>query len=264
MSGRDLGYGPWIWPSPSTSRCKCSEWISHPDFFPVSPPKNVTFQIESVTNLPSDWTDTFTLVHQRLLMVALQVPDWPQALREIYRVIRPGGYVQLGESRPWYEEEFPDRPCTNKLVSAYRCLVRARNLDVDCAAHMQEMLEEAGFVDIHVEERAQCIGKWAGEDGIANAINHGGVLRGFKTPILEAGGYGKIASEAEYDALIEGQAKEWDDIPGLKREFYIFCARKPLWMVGSHKWAWANMYFNLYAHHVSHREYILSKLAING
>ncbi|KAJ6457964.1 S-adenosyl-L-methionine-dependent methyltransferase [Mycena sanguinolenta] len=197
----DVGKGPGLWALDLAQCVDSGVQVLGVDItsrlFPVSPPKNVAFQIASVTNLPSDWTDTFTLVHQRLLMVALRVPEWPQALWEIYRVLRPGGYVQLGES--------PVRPCTDKLVSAYRCLVRARNLDVDCAAHMQEMLEEAGFVDIQVEERVQCIGKWAGEDGVANAINHSGVFRGVKTPILAAGGYGKIATEAEYDPLIEGR-----------------------------------------------------------
>ncbi|KAJ7260478.1 S-adenosyl-L-methionine-dependent methyltransferase [Mycena haematopus] len=227
----DVGTGPGLWVLDLARSVDPDVKMLGVDItsrlFPLSPPNNVDFQIESVTNLPLDWTDSFTLVHQRLLMLALRVPEWPQALREIYRVLQPGGYVQLGECLPWYEGEFPERPCVDKLVSAYRCLVKERNLDVDCAAHMQAMLEEVGFVDIHVEERVQCIGKWAGEDGVANAINHSGVFRGVKTPILEAGGYGKIATEAEYDALIEGQAKEWDEIPGTKREFFIFCARKP-------------------------------------
>jgi hypothetical protein len=114
-----------------------------------------------------------------------------------------------------------------KLVSMYRCLIRSRNLYIDCAADIPGMLKEAGFVDIQVEERPQYMGKWAGEDGAANAANHLAFFRGMKTPILEAGGYGKIATESEYDALVEGLEKEWEEIAGIKREFYIFWARKP-------------------------------------
>ncbi|KAJ7806431.1 S-adenosyl-L-methionine-dependent methyltransferase [Mycena olivaceomarginata] len=198
-----------------------------PRLFPSSAPDNVAFQVESITSLPADWADTFTLVHQRLLMIALRIPEWPQALREIYRVLRPGGWIQLGECQPYYEGEFPNKPCMEKLVSMYRCLVKSRNLYIDCAADIPGMLKEAGFVDIQVEERPQYMGKWAGEDGAANAANHLAFFRGMKTPILEAGGYGKIATESEYDVLVKGLEKEWEEIAGIKREFYIFWARKP-------------------------------------
>ncbi|KAF8145679.1 S-adenosyl-L-methionine-dependent methyltransferase, partial [Mycena galopus ATCC 62051] len=194
--------------------------------FPASPPKNMAFQVESVTSLPSEWTDTFTLVHQRLLMMALQVPEWPQALGEIYRVLLPGGWVQLGEAI-LIEGGNPDKPCMEKVLSLTRSLAKSRNLDVDCASHMPAMLETAGFVDLKVERRILQLGKWGGADGIACAMNHAAMFRGLKTPALQAGGDGKVATELEYDALINGMEKEWDEIPGTPVEFVTFWARKP-------------------------------------
>jgi len=200
--------------------------------FPTSHPKNVEFRIESVIELPSGWTDTFSLVHQRLLTIALQIPQWPVALREIYRVLRPGGWVQLGESHAWIEGEYPNKPCMEKLVAMYRRLVESRNLYIDCAQGIPKMLEEAGFVDIQRESQMPQMGKWAGELGVANRINHVAVLRGIKTPILKAGGFGGVSSEEEYDALLEGLEREWDETPsthnhGTQKEFVIFWARKP-------------------------------------
>ncbi|KAJ6548614.1 S-adenosyl-L-methionine-dependent methyltransferase [Mycena capillaripes] len=195
--------------------------------FPPSPPKNVHFRVESVTNLPSDWTDTFSLVHQRLLMIALQVPEWPVALHEIHRVLRPGGWVQLAEGTAWPAGKYPGKPCMEKLIAMYHCLVRSRNLYINCADDMPAMLEDAGFVDIHRESRMKHIGKWAGTTGVSNKVNHVAVLRGIKTPILNAGGYGYVSSEAEYDALLEGLEKEWDEVPGTEKEFIIFWAKKP-------------------------------------
>lgn len=114
-----------------------------------------------------------------------------------------------------------------KLVSLYRNLTKDRNLYIDCASDMPAMLAEVGFVDIQAEERPLLMGNWAGAEGIANATTNVGVFRGIKTPVLEAGGYGKIATESEYDALIQGLEKEWEEIPGTKKEFVIFWARKP-------------------------------------
>ncbi|KAJ7499585.1 S-adenosyl-L-methionine-dependent methyltransferase [Mycena latifolia] len=200
--------------------------------FPKPHPKNLEFRVESVTNLPTDWTDTFSLVHQRLLIVALQIPQWRAALSEIYRVLRPGGWVQLGECAGWIDGEYPKKPCMETFTAMFLCLTQSRNMDMDCAQNIPKMLEEAGFVDIHCETRMQKLGKWAGELGIANGINHASFLRGIKTPILNAGGYGYVTSEDEYDALLEGVEREWDETPtpenpGVQREFFIFWARKP-------------------------------------
>ncbi|KAF8205715.1 S-adenosyl-L-methionine-dependent methyltransferase [Mycena galopus ATCC 62051] len=195
-----------------------------PRLFPVSPPKNIEFQVESVTSLPSEWTDTFSLVHQRLLLLGLQESQWPKALQEIHRVLRPGGWVQLAEHAPWRES--PGKPYLGKLAHLYRSITASRNLYFDCAYRIPKMLEEAGFVDIQSESRMQAIGKWGGEFGVASAVNQIGVLRGVKTPVLEAGGYGLVASEAEYDELVNGIEKEWNEIAGTEREFIITWARK--------------------------------------
>ncbi|KAJ7444842.1 S-adenosyl-L-methionine-dependent methyltransferase [Mycena latifolia] len=196
--------------------------------FPVSPPKNIEFRVESITKLPADWTNTFSFIHQRLLLIALQVPEWPVAVGELYRVVRPGGWVQLAESTAWLAGKYPGKPCMEKLVAMYRCLISSRNIYIDCAQDIPAMLEAAGFVDIRSESRMQYVGKWAGEIGVANRVNHVGVFRGIKTPVLKAGGYGFVTSEAEYDELLDGLEREWDEVPGTEKEFIIFWARKPL------------------------------------
>ncbi|KAF8205742.1 hypothetical protein K438DRAFT_1818433 [Mycena galopus ATCC 62051] len=183
-----------------------------PRLFPTSPPKNIEFRVASVTSLPSEWTDTFSLVHQRLLILGLEVPQWPKAIQEIHRVLRPGGWVQLAETVGWKEEEYPDRPCLEKLAPMYQRLAESRNFDVDCAYHIPKLLEDAGFVDIQSESRMQVFGKGGGEIGEANAKNHLAVFQGIKRPVLEAGGLGLVASEAEHDGLVDGLEKEWNEI----------------------------------------------------
>ncbi len=65
--------------------------------FPSSAPSNVTMTIASTTSLPEEWKGQFDLVHQRLLLAALRSEQWPVVLSEMYRVLKPGGAVQLVE-----------------------------------------------------------------------------------------------------------------------------------------------------------------------
>ena len=65
--------------------------------FPKSPPPNVHFSVNSVTKLPDEWSDTFDFVHERVLGMGLLSDEWPSAVREMYRVTKPGGSIQLCE-----------------------------------------------------------------------------------------------------------------------------------------------------------------------
>ncbi|KAJ7730733.1 S-adenosyl-L-methionine-dependent methyltransferase [Mycena metata] len=228
----DVGSGTGVWLLDLATSVNSSVSMVGADIesqlFPASPPDNFEFCVQSVTRLPADWSNTFSLVHQRLLIFALQTHEWPVALREIYRVLRPGGWIQIDESTPWYEAQYRGKPYMEKLTALVGCVARARDLYVDCTDNMSEMLGQAGFVDIRTEAATQELGKWAGEAGVANRDNLVGVFRGLKTPVLQAGGFGHVSSEAEFDQLLQGLEKEWDEIPGTKKQVFIFWAQKPV------------------------------------
>ncbi|KAI7885585.1 S-adenosyl-L-methionine-dependent methyltransferase [Lichtheimia hyalospora FSU 10163] len=73
--------------------------IDMADMFPTTiRPENVTFQLCNILDgLPYE-DNTFDFVHMRQLIVALRSKEWPVILTEIYRVLKPGGLVQLVES----------------------------------------------------------------------------------------------------------------------------------------------------------------------
>lgn len=74
------------------------------DISPIFPseikPPNTFFQLANVLEglpFPENW---FSFVQQRLFMPALRTYEWLPVLTDIYRVIKPGGFVQLLESDP--------------------------------------------------------------------------------------------------------------------------------------------------------------------
>lgn len=118
-----------------------------PHLFPPSAPPNVAFARESILALPSAWTDTFALVHQRLVLAALREPEWPAALRAHFGVLHPGGWVQLCEAHPPGHAAVAG-PRTRAVREMHMRLMRARGLDPDCAVRLPGWLRAAGFVNV--------------------------------------------------------------------------------------------------------------------
>jgi hypothetical protein len=48
-----------------------------------------------------------------------------------------------------------------------------------------------------------------------------------KTPVLNAGGYGVVQTEKEFDDLLDAVEAEWEQTPDAYMEFFVFTARKP-------------------------------------
>ncbi|KIJ40420.1 hypothetical protein M422DRAFT_173752 [Sphaerobolus stellatus SS14] len=191
--------------------------------FPRNAPGNLFFTMNSVTRMPEWWAESYGLVHQRLLLAALNAYQWKEAINEMYRVLIPGGSVQLGEAGPWKSGSV-----TEKHQTLVQNLFESRGLLLDCAVHIPQMLSNAGFIEIKTEVKTIPLGRWAGQTGIDGRDNFMGVFRGMKTPVLKMGGLGFVQSEAEFDRLLDEVEVEWDATPGSEIEFFIFTAQKPL------------------------------------
>jgi SAM-dependent methyltransferase len=216
--------------------------------FPSPVPSNIHLSLASVVNLPSDWTNSFNLVNQRLLIAGLTSGQWVDALNELHRVLVPGGRVQMCEAG-----DYRAGPATKNIHKLIDALAGSRGLVsvVDCAPRIPALLKAAGFVDITTEKRQILLGGSVGVDGRKNltimfrfvflywhhphCVNWPD-LRGKKTPILKAGGFGFISSEKEFDELVDSVEAEFEANMDASQDFFVFTARKDntaWWMGGT-------------------------------
>lgn len=225
------GTGVWLMNLAKATKAK-PQFIGtdiEPRLFPEASalPPNARFQVHSVLGLPQEWTNKFTVVNQRLLVAGLREYEWPQAINELYRVTRPGGWIQVFEPDVW-----TSGPVMSKFTELlFKLGDDQGTMWRDIGQRMPYFLESSGFVNIRHNPRATVCGAWAGEHGIAGKENMLGIVRGLKVPMLKAGGYGIVTSEAEFDVMVEELGKEFDAMPGSQVVFTMYTAQKPVDLV---------------------------------
>ncbi|KAL7314057.1 hypothetical protein PS15m_007713 [Mucor circinelloides] len=108
-------------------------------------PANVEFVIGNIAKEIPYPDNTFDYVHQRLLLLGLTNDDWENALKELYRVLKPGGYIELAE--PDLQDLENMGPILKKLQYTMSDMLKSRNMPNKVACELEDRLIRAGFVN---------------------------------------------------------------------------------------------------------------------
>jgi len=174
-----------------------------------------------VTSLPSEWSGKFDLINQRFLFGALLAKEWPTALSEMHRVLKPGGTVQLIEMDPRFP--VPETPTADQMQLIVQKVFDAHGLQVGVAGDLAGLLHAAGFVDVVSEKKQMPVGKLWGEIGLQGSSSIGGAVRNMSSIVVRSGA---AASEDKYRGLVDKLEEEWN-IHGNQYPSWIVVARKP-------------------------------------
>ncbi|KIK66220.1 hypothetical protein GYMLUDRAFT_38034 [Collybiopsis luxurians FD-317 M1] len=192
--------------------------------FPHTHPANVHFSVHSVVELPADWSGTFSYAHQRLLILAMNGSRWRQAVGELFRVLSPGGWVELLEPEV-KQLNFDVGPCSKKLKSLILSMFMENGIIDNLGVYLPSILEEAGFVNVRCETRHMSIGK-SGDSGYLSE-EWRDLWKGIKQPLLDSGGYGLVQTGEEFEEILEGATLEWDNSNEAGCTYHTILARKP-------------------------------------
>lgn len=144
----------------------CADVSTH--LFPKSPVENVYFEQASVLALPDEWTERFCFANQKLLMGALRTIEWPTAIAQLFRVLKPGGWVQLCEADWLKMAPGFASPRSKPVLDMHAALLKSRGLEIDVAPKLEGWLTAAGFTNVSITVRPVAIGAKAGA-GVHNA-----------------------------------------------------------------------------------------------
>lgn len=158
------------------------------------PPNYGFFQGNVLEGLPfSD--ETFDFVHQRLLITAIPTDRWPFVVRELARVTRRGGWVELAECG------VPEKggPGLMGLWQSWIALCATRNVDFTMGHTFGELLRQAGLRRVDQRARAFPMGAYGGRVGQMSATDCLAVGQALRGGVIAAG----ILTEAEYNRLYQ-------------------------------------------------------------
>jgi SAM-dependent methyltransferase len=111
---------------------------------------------------------SFDYVHQSFMATQIKASAWPGMLRELYRVTRPGGWVELLETGAAY---IRSGPFTQQFLLWWKEIESLDGIDIEYTHHLEPALTRAGI------ERAQQriitvpLGQWGGTLGEAASRN---------------------------------------------------------------------------------------------
>lgn len=111
---------------------------------------NVRFEVGNVYALPYA-EDSFDRVYSHALMEHLADP--PAALREFFRVLKPGGVAGLC-APDWRGFLYaPDTPALRAAIARFTALQKAGGGDVDCGHKLRGYALDAGFREVRCTAR---------------------------------------------------------------------------------------------------------------
>ncbi|KAL9552153.1 hypothetical protein MBANPS3_003909 [Mucor bainieri] len=154
----DLGCGPGTWLMDVATEYPSSQFIGVDmcDVFPnnIRPP-NVSFQVgNALERLPfSD--NTFDFVNIRLFIIALKGEEWPVVIQEAYRILKPGGYLQIVECG-MLERGNDFVKYAGKI---FKEVIESRGQEAYIAFKLQSLLENQQFRVHHYENKDVYLGK---------------------------------------------------------------------------------------------------------
>jgi len=191
-----------------------------PSNFPPSHPLNVHFCIASAASLPPEWTGKFDFINQRFLFGALLAKEWPKALSEFHRTLKPGGAVQLIEMAG--TAPVPETPTCVAHTEISQKVFTIGRLDFTIAGRLSELLLAAGFVDVVSEKKLLPTGRLWGEIGMQGSLSIGGAMKNMAGFVAKS----KVCdSDEEYEGLLDKIKEEWN-LHGSQYPCRVVCARK--------------------------------------
>ncbi|KAI9359248.1 S-adenosyl-L-methionine-dependent methyltransferase [Zopfochytrium polystomum] len=201
----DVGCGSGLWAIDFARRypgCKVVGVDSNGSEFPPADdvPPNVSFvTADVVAGLP--FADaTFTLVYQRNMVLSYPTASWGPVVKELKRVTKPDGYVELVEC--FFAPQRAGK-ATGKMSAWFFSAMEDLGLNAKLAQNLDIILDGAGFKSLSKGVRS-APSNWSGPVGETVAADMRAIYVSLAPILKQKSGL----SDAEYEPFVDEVLKE--------------------------------------------------------
>jgi SAM-dependent methyltransferase len=202
----DVGTGTGIWAIEMARQYPRAQVIGvdiGTSSFKTDLPENCVLQSGNVMEHLPFPDQTFDYTHQRFLVAAIPAARWPDVVRELVRVTRPGGWVELLEINNVFQNPGPE---TRHLCEWITSVSTMLGFDANAVPSIGRWLEEAGLERVETQDIVVPLGEWGGRAG---ALLKRDLLAGFDA--AKAIYCAKTHTPVEaFENLVQAVAAEWE------------------------------------------------------
>lgn len=161
---------------------------------------------------------SFDYVHQRMLVGAIPRDRWPEVVRELARVTRPGGWIELVEAG----SAVGGGPALEALNTWGITAAAKRGIDIAMGARIAELLYQTGLASVQQREVLIPLGKRGGRLGLMMEANYFSALENIRPLVLAQG----LTDEATHTRTL-AQAREEVGRRRCAVTYYVACGQRP-------------------------------------
>ena len=160
----------------------------------------------------------FDYTHMRLLLFAIPEARWPDVTRELVRVTRPGGWIEMVETGP----QRNGGPAMDQIVSWITQASLKRGVNPLLGPRIGEFLHGAGAVNVSARDIALPVGAYGGRVGRLAETDVFGVLQGVKGLVASQ----NLATPEQYDSAVLAARADLNNYQ-CALPFYIAYGQRP-------------------------------------
>lgn len=219
----DFGCGPATWAMDMATEMSTINFVGV-DISPIYPtaifPRNCNFYNEDFVEGVNQPDGVFDVVFQRNVTCGFTFEHWQKAMKEAFRVLKPGGYYECVESDITVESAGPQ---TSVVFEHLRMSMAQRSVDPSIVRSLDRLMAAAGFVDVHVKEYMIPVGEWGGKVGVLWKQNMFAILDTVRPHLAKAA----RISEGQVQEIVNAMHQETLTHKS-HQIIYVTYGRKPL------------------------------------